>query len=142
MRAALHQGQRLPKEVRAARVARAVHAAGHLTREQAAQAAGVRASSLGGVLAYAREMRWITGRWAGQGGVRARTGRAADRVIESDASFISCSGVTGADVPWLLLLTTPSVLVGVTSAKAIRRWGAPSDISPEKVLPPDEPQAA
>jgi hypothetical protein len=60
--------QRLRKEVRALRLARAVHDAGHLTREQAAQAAGIKPGGLANVLAYAREHGWIVARPGGQGG--------------------------------------------------------------------------
>jgi len=57
--------QRLPRRERAARVGRAVHAAGWLSREDAASSAGVKASALSPVVRVARDERWIKTRGAG-----------------------------------------------------------------------------
>jgi hypothetical protein len=60
--------QRIPREVRALRLARAVHARGHLSKDEVADAAGVKASALSRPLAYAREAGWIEARPGVHGG--------------------------------------------------------------------------
>jgi hypothetical protein len=69
--------QRLPKAQRALMLARAVHAAGHLTADQAAAAAGVERRGLAAITAYAREQGWIVGV---RGGAHATGGYKAGEV--------------------------------------------------------------
>jgi hypothetical protein len=59
---------KLPREYRAVLLAKAVHAAGHLTRDQAAAAAGVKPGALPRIARYATEQGWIKSRRGGRGG--------------------------------------------------------------------------